>query len=112
MQIKDDDSVSLSANSVKVLSLDNEEVQEVQEEKKDAPKRVYVKADENLSLNENERIIRELIGSSKVGKDAVSYKYKGKVYLIPNLKFTFDDVIKTKLESRFDQIFVKEMIEI
>ena len=110
LQIKDDLSVSLSVDKMKLLTTDDEA--QVQVKKEEPPKRIYVKGDERIPANENAQIIRQLIGNTKHGKDSVAYKYQGKVYVLPDVHFDIDDVITTKLESRFEQIFVKELLEI
>jgi len=110
LQIKDDLSVSLSVDKMKLLTTDDEA--QVQVKKEEPPKRIYVKGDERIPANENAQIIRQLTGNTKHGKDSVAYKYQGKVYVLPDVHFDIDDVITTKLESRFEQIFVKELLEI
>ncbi|MCR4874680.1 MAG: DNA polymerase III subunit alpha [Clostridia bacterium] len=109
LQVRDDMSVTLVANAVKILNTDEQAAEAPKKEEK-PPRRIYIKADENISQNENARLIKTLIGFTKEGKDSVAYKYNGKVYLCPDIHFDIDDLIVMKLESRFDQIFIKDLI--
>ncbi len=109
IKIKDDDSISLSVMNLRKLTTDEEVVEKADEVDVNCPKKVFVMGDENLSLRENDSLIRELVGRGQDGEDTVCFKYQGKYYTCQGLHFKVNEAIVVKLESRFDKCAVVDL---
>ena len=95
--------------NLRKLTTDEEVVEKSEEENVNYPKKVFVMADENLSLRENDSLIRELVGRGQDGEDTVCFKYQGKYYTCQGLHFKVTEAIVVKLESRFDKCAVVDL---
>ena len=105
IRIKEDESITLYVTNMRKLDVD--EAPEGPQEQ--LPRRVFVMGDENISINDNFKLIREIIGNSQDGKDTISFQYKGKLYLCQGVHFEINDTIMLRLESRFEKCIIKEL---
>ena len=106
IKIKDDDTITLYVSNIRKLNTDDE----VTGPKEQLPRRIFVMGDENMSVNENLQLIKEIIGkSTPEGKDTISFQYQGKLYLCQGVHFEITDTILLRLESRFEKCIVKEL---